>query len=569
MAFDLNYGVKRRFSQKQFLDDIAQFAAELRGAIEAECDGFDADPKASAERRQRVLDGDYEFFARTYFPHYVKGPPSVFHAHIYQRIPEILDAAKSVADVEIAPRGEAKSTNVTQLGVLFAQVTGRKHFAVIIMAAIEQSIMMLEAIKTELECNPRLAMDFPEATGKGRVWQAADIVTANGVKIKAAGAAKKLRGMRHGPYRPDLVILDDLENDENVENPDQRDKLDKWIDKAIVPLGPPGGKMDIIYVGTVLHYDAVIVRKFNNPMWRGSKFKSVIRFPDRMDLWDKWEGIFRNGGKEGEELADAFYAEHKAEMDAGAEVSWPTVRPIELLMKLRLQIGVENFNCEQQNDPIDEANAAFGNVIFWTNRLNDWLFYGAVDPSMGKNRSTRSDPSAILVGGYLRETGVLDVVEASIRKRHPDLIIQDVIDFQREYRCRAWAVETVQFQEFFKDELVKRSAALGIPVPAVGIKNSTDKELRIETLQPHVKNGLIRFHPKLVTLLEQLRHWPSADHDDGPDALEMLWRLVLRRTAMSGGIKNLGKRRGIGDMKDYGVGRGGGFGGFGGRYGGY
>lgn len=39
-------------------------------------------------------------------------------------------------------------------------------------------------------------------------------------------------------------------------------------------------------------------------------------------------------------------------------------------------------------------------------------------------------------------------------------------------------------------------------------------------------NGLIRFHARQVTLLEQLRHYPAADHDDGPDALHMLWVLA-------------------------------------------
>lgn len=29
-----------------------------------------------------------------------------------------------------------------------------------------------------------------------------------------------------------------------------------------------------------------------------------------------------------------------------------------------------------------------------------------------------------------------------------------------------------------------------------------------------------------LALIDQLRHFPRADHDDGPDALEMLWRLA-------------------------------------------
>ncbi|MFZ5321632.1 phage terminase large subunit, partial [Enterobacter asburiae] len=82
------------------------------------------------------------------------------------------------------------------------------------------------------------------------------------------------------------------------------------------------------------------------------------------------------------------------------------------------------------------------------------------------------------------------------------------------------------FQEFLRTELVKRSAAMGIPVPARAVTPSVDKLLRIESLQPHMANGLIRLHPSQTTLIDQLRHFPKADHDDGPDALHMLWMLA-------------------------------------------
>ncbi|EFA27901.1 conserved hypothetical protein, partial [Haemophilus influenzae HK1212] len=87
------------------------------------------------------------------------------------------------------------------------------------------------------------------------------------------------------------------------------------------------------------------------------------------------------------------------------------------------------------------------------------------------------------------------------------------------------------FQEFLKDELVKRSAQRGIPVPATATKPNTDKMLRIESLQPHMVNGLILLHSSQATLISQLRHFPKADHDDGPDALEMLWRNAVGSSA--------------------------------------
>jgi predicted phage terminase large subunit-like protein len=161
------------------------------------------------------------------------------------------------------------------------------------------------------------------------------------------------------------------------------------------------------------------------------------------------------------------------------------------------------------------------------------VFFGAIDPSLGKAGASR-DPSALLVGGLNRATGVLDVVEALIKKRLPDRIIEDAIALQREYRALLWAVETVQFQEFLRTELIKRAAAAGVPFPARAIQPHTDKLLRIESMQPHVKNGLIRLHPSQTTLVDQLRHFPKADHDDGPDALQMLWAIATSGLAAVG-----------------------------------
>ena len=68
-------------------------------------------------------------------------------------------------------------------------------------------------------------------------------------------------------------------------------------------------------------------------------------------------------------------------------------------------------------------------------------------------------------------------------------------------------------------------------MPATATKPNSDKMLRIESLQPHIANGLILLHRSQSTLESQLRHFPKADHDDGPDALEMLWRNAVTSAA--------------------------------------
>ena len=512
---------RAKLTAKAAAADLVAFAAQLRQRIEAQVSGFDPDPRQVAARRARAQD-DFGFFTQQYFPHYIRSPHrSQLHHYLFERLPAIVQSTKGEVDAIAAPRSEAKSTLVSQLFVLWCLVTGRKKYPVIVMDSLDQAMPMLEAIKAELEFNPRLALDFADVAGQGRVWQSATIVTRNDAKVQVAGSGKKLRGLRHGPWRPDLCVLDDIENDEQVRSPEQRDKLQSWLTKTVLPLGGAGAKFDVVYIGTILHYDSVLSRTLANPMWRAARFKALLQWPDRMDLWELWEELLRNGG---EAAADAYHAQHSADMEAGAQVSW-AARGLLALMKIRARDGHSTFDSEYQNDPVAGDSAPFANVIqYWAQEDTgaDYLYFGACDPSLGKAGASR-DPSALLVGRLNRATGVLDVVAADIKKRLPDRIIEDVIALQRQWHCCLWVVESVQFQEFLRTELVKRSAAQGVPVPARAVQPIADKLLRIESLQPHMANGLIRLHPSQSTLIEQLRHFPKADHDDGPDALHMLW----------------------------------------------
>lgn len=515
---------------KELLAELKAYSDSLRQKVEAKFEGWDDSLSAISERRKKVLDpvSGYDFFVSNYFPHYVRSSSrSQLHNYLFEHLPQVLQQPSSVHLAIAAPRGEAKSTLVSQLFTLYCLVAQKKRYALIVMDSIDQAYPMLEAIKVELEFNQRLRVDFPEIAGQGRVWQAATIVTKANQKVQVAGSGKKLRGLRHGAYRPDLVVLDDIENDEQVRSPEQRDKLHDWLKKTVLPLGAAGDKLDVVYIGTILHYDSVLNRTLSSKAWKTAKFKALIRQPNDMSLWDKWEDLYLN---EGEAVADAFYSQNKSAMDKGAVVSW-AARPILTLMKIRARDGHATFDSEYQNDPLSSDDAMFANALtYWTELPGELVYFGALDPSLGKAGASR-DPSAILVGGYHRETGKLYVIEAQVKKRLPDLIIEDVIRMQKQYQCQRWFVETVQFQEFLKDELVKRSAQRGIPVPATATKPNTDKMLRIESLQPHMANGLILLHSSQATLISQLRHFPKADHDDGPDALEMLWRNAVSSSA--------------------------------------
>jgi predicted phage terminase large subunit-like protein len=142
---------------------------------------------------------------------------------------------------------------------------------------------------------------------------------------------------------------------------------------------------------------------------------------------------------------------------------------------------------------------------------------------MGK-RSKHADPSAI-IGGRMKDN-IIYLTVADIEKRHPDKIADDILEYHRRDPFNAFAIEEIQFQEYFKDVFEKEAHKRGLTMNVKGIKPNTDKDLRIITLQPWIKNGWIRFKKYgMGELKKQLMYYRpkgKGGHDDGPDALEML-----------------------------------------------
>ncbi|SQC93424.1 Uncharacterised protein [Cedecea neteri] len=114
--------------------------------------------------------------------------------------------------------------------------------------------------------------------------------------------------------------------------PKQRDKLEKWLNSTVLPLGGAGMKLDIIYVGSILHYDSVLSRTMKNPSWNARRFQAIPAWPENMDLWDEWEELLRTKGKA---AAKAYYRRREKAMLRGARVSW-AARPLLELMLIRV-----------------------------------------------------------------------------------------------------------------------------------------------------------------------------------------------------------------------------------------
>lgn len=509
----------------------------IRQMIQASAKPF-PDDKAAQKARKAQASLSLDFFCRTYFPHYFAKPSSSLHKYFSKRyldmIQKALQTGQGDKEANAAPRGNAKSTWGTFGLPLWAAAFRKRKYALIVSETRSQAESFLSFIKIELETNERLQQDFPELVGEGSVWRADAIITRNGVKIQAAGAGQKLRGLRHGSCRPDLVIVDDLENDESVESPDQRKKLESWFFKALMKIGQPDTVF--IVVGTILHYDSLLSRLLIKPGWKGQKFKAVMKWSPAIKRWEEWERIYADltVGKElAEAAADNYFGTHKEEMLRHTEVLWPEMEPYYYLMKMRVSDGPAYFESEKQNEPINHEDAVF---------LEEWIQYydedevdltglkhgGSCDPSLGK-KSKNADPSAI-IGGRMKNN-VIYLTVADIEKRHPDQIMTDILTYHARDPFDELAMEEIQFQEFFSQSFQAEAHARGLTINIKSIKPTTDKDLRIVTLQPWIKNGWIKFKRhgmgELIRHLIYYRPKGKGGHDDGPDALDMLKNLLV------------------------------------------
>lgn len=452
------------------------------------------------------------------------------HEDLFRELQQAIENEEPDNLAYAAPRGNAKSTIVSFALIMWCAVYKKKHYIILISDTADQANDFLGNVKSELEDNELLTADFGQQIGM--VWTNSDIITSMDVRIQALGMGKKIRGRRYKQWRPDLIIADDLENDENIASEDQRKKNLSWWTKAASKAGDE--RTDKIIIGTILHYNSLLSDLLKNPIYKSRKYQAVIKWSNS-PLWDEWEQIVTNL-EDDNRLVNArqFFDEHMDAMLAGTQVLWPTKESYYNLMLQRVADGPAAFSSEKQNEPLSDDERRF--LMEWIRYYDDEELVGKdlfivvfIDPSMGKQGG---DYSAIVAVG-IDANGQCYVLLADLQKRHPDLIIADTIGTLRMFPIKLVGVEQNQFQEFFKDEMKKKLNEEGIDVPLRGIKQVADKTLRIQSLQPDIKNGRLKFRRDQQKLIEQLVNFPSADHDDGPDALEGAMSLIAKRSGIA------------------------------------
>jgi len=389
-----------------------------------------------------------------------------------------------------APRGHAKSTAVT-LSYVLASVLFRAHDYVIIISDTEsQSTEFLNDIKMQLIENE----DLIELFGIGKFIKDSEtniimkMEDGHQFRIMAKGAGQRIRGRKWRNKRPDLIVVDDLEDDEAVESKERRLKLYNWFTNAVVPALSDSGKIRV--VGTILHMDSVLEKLLNKKQWRSKRYKA-----------------------------------HNEDF---SEILWEEKFPRKRLEDIRASYvedgNPSGYSQEYLNHPIDESTAYFRRDDFQYYdpedlRDKNLSYYSAIDFAISKE--TKADYTVIATVAVDSDNKMY-VVDVNRGRWDGKEIIDEMFNTQARYHPELFTTEGGAIEKalgpFLNEQMFARGVFLNLNMETP-VK---DKQARARSIQARIRQGGIYFNKDAdwyANLEQEMVRFPRDVHDDQVDAL--------------------------------------------------
>lgn len=428
---------------------------------------------------------------------------------------EILDLCKRYRWVAIAaPRESSKSTLVAFLYVFHCISFQRKRFIVVCSKTYGQAVRSLENIKKELRDNDKFKGDFRITLSKesegDSIFRHPDGFETR-VLCKGAEQIGSIRGEKFGAYRPDLIVVDDLEEDELVRNPERRAKLKEDYDTALIPAGDKE-KVQVVVIGTILHDDSLMAKLVTQGVYgEYKKYKFQA-------LWKRKDGAW--------------------------ESLWDEKWTVAELLKLEKE-KPDVFAREYQNDPVSGLMSKFRREDFryWKIENLRYILFGEEGEvtSSGDLRDCRAGIGVDLAWEEKREADY-SVVMPIFLTPNCDILVDtyycdkglrpdqfNEILFTMEQRLRALTnsnvpigFEKAKLEKVMKHLLGREMRLRNKWLLLKDISWSGDKIERIVTkLQPRYAQHSIYHRRGMGDLENQILRIPSGAHDDCPDALQI------------------------------------------------
>ena len=478
---------KSELQRKKELDD---WFAETLASLAEQQQGFGVeDPKARISRIQNLLKPDakvFNQFAKTYFDHIVKVDFAPIHLKLYRSL--VGDMSFTCA---VLSRGLAKTT-VGRLSIIHLLLQKKVRFVVMASSSEGKALKLLGEMQAELLGNGKLQQDYNIRIRSGHFAQGDfQVVVGEGraaytVRFMGVGKRQNPRGLQHEGQRPDLIWLDDIDDDMEVRNTARVRTSVDWV------MGALYGAVD---------FGNHRVLALNNLIGKETIMTHLMRVEGAK--------VFTANLTDGQ--GRSTWAARYSDQDCQRMISRSPYRVAQR---------------EYFNNPISEG-AVFKRAWIRFEETLPHSKYKAVvayyDPSWSEN----GDYKAICVVGKTgKEFHVLDWF---CRQCGNEEVVKWCYEYSAKHPSVQWYMEAGLMQahhlEAFRDHGAKVGRQL---VMRPDKRAKKDKYTRIEACSGYFEAGLVVLNRKGQTLpdteaaIEQLLSFEQGSnaHDDAPDALE-------------------------------------------------
>lgn len=213
------------------------------------------DPFASASEVYPLASAgmDWQAWLDRFCPAATSSPFAAHHVRAWEWFEGLEQGTEPPALIECWPRGHGKSTTV-ELAIVRQAVKATRRFVLYVCRTQDAANYHVQSIASVME---RIGVDRAvNKYGLARGWSSNLLRTANGFNVLAFGLDAGARGIKLDEVRPDLIILDDV--DDLEDSADATEKKYRVITQTVLPTGSTDAA--VAFVQNLIHANSVMSR---------------------------------------------------------------------------------------------------------------------------------------------------------------------------------------------------------------------------------------------------------------------------------------------------------------------
>lgn len=467
---------------------------------------------------------DSVVFSRTFFPKTFRQDTPTFHRHMW----DILDSHSRYVNMQVFRDGAKTTLLRTYTAKRIAYNTSRT--ILYIGKSQGHAARSLLWLQKQIEFNVAYSGTF--GLRKGSKWNTDEMeiihgTEGNSIWITGMGVTGSVRGLNFDDYRPDLIIVDDVVDEENSASLEGREKISNLVLGAVKEsLAPatesPDAKMVILQ--TPLDPNDISQQALRDPQFSSARFGCWTKETENLPIEERkssWEARYPT------ETLQAEYASAVARNRLSVFSREKECKLITTELSAFKEEWLQYFG-EGEDEPEPP--------------LSEMLTLLVIDPvpppsevALAKGLP-RGDYEAIVVVGQWR--GKIYVLETSYRRGHnPSWTTAEFFRLAVKWRIRRGVVESVAYQRTLAWILREAMKKAGVYFMITEFLDKRKKELRIhDGLHGVAANRQIYARRRQTVFIDQFIRFSETKKLDHDDVLEAV---AIGATELQNGGLNL------------------------------